>query len=320
MNKPVLAPKTLMPKPQSFINLPVCTDWQYLSADAVIFGVPFGKPYLQNNFPNNQSCAPSALRSASDRIMVEHASVNMDYKGTDSLAKGINFVDGGDIHLIDNDVSAHYLEAEKAVRYAVTQGIIPVTIGGDDGITNPVLRGLDAAGRVALIQIDAHLDWKDERYGEKDGFSSPMRRASELSHVSSIHQIGIRSFGSSTEEEVKIAREWGAEIHTASQVHARGIEPVIRALPEGVKFFITLDVDGLDPSVMPGTVALAPGGLLWWQLIDLLDGISAKGPIIGLNVVELAPENDINQISMIGAGRIIVSLVMREVLKKQLIN
>ena len=104
MNKLVLAPKTLMPKPQSFINLPVCTDWQDLSADAVIFGVPFGKPYLQNNFPNNQSRAPSALRSASDRIMVEHASVNMDYEDTDSLAKGINFVDGGDIHLIDNDL------------------------------------------------------------------------------------------------------------------------------------------------------------------------------------------------------------------------
>ncbi|MDC0400198.1 arginase family protein [Alphaproteobacteria bacterium] len=316
MNKPILAPKTLVPEPQSFINLPVCTNWRDLSADAVIFGVPFGKPYLQNNFPNDQSLAPFALRSASDRIIVEHASINMDYEDTRSLANGINFVDGGDIPLVDNDVSAHYLQGEEAVRYAVTKGIIPVTIGGDDGITNPVLRGLDVAGSIALIQIDAHLDWKSERYGEKDGYSSPMRRASELSHVSSIHQIGIRSFGSSTEEEVKVARKWGADIHTARQVHAQGIERVIKALPKDVKFFITLDVDGLDPSVMPGTVALAPGGLLWWQLIDLLDGISEKGPIIGLNVVELSPKNDLNQISMIGVGRFIVALVMREALKK----
>ena len=316
MNKPILAPKTLMPEPQSFINLPVCTNWRDLSADAVIFGVPFGKPYLQNNFPNDQSLAPFALRSASDRIIVEHASINMDYEDTRSLANGINFVDGGDIPLVNNDVSAHYLQGEEAVRYAVTKGIIPVTIGGDDGITNPVLRGLDVAGNIALIQIDAHLDWKSERYGEKDGYSSPMRRASELSHVSSIHQIGIRSFGSSTEEEVKVARKWGADIHTARQVHAQGIDRVIKALPKDVKFFITLDVDGLDPSVMPGTVALAPGGLLWWQLIDLLDGISEKGPIIGLNVVELSPKNDLNQISMIGVGRFIVALVMREALKK----
>ena len=316
MNEPILAPKTLMPEAQGFINLPVCTNWKNLSADAVIFGVPFGKPYLQNNFPNDQSRAPFPLRSASDRIMVEHASVNMDYESIPSLTNGMKFVDGGDIPLVDNDVSAHYLQGEEAVRYAVTKGIIPVTIGGDDGITNPVLRGLDVAGNIALIQIDAHLDWKSERYGEKDGYSSPMRRASELSHVSSIHQIGIRSFGSSTEEEVKVARKWGADIHTARQVHARGIERVIKALPKDVKFFITLDVDGLDPSVMPGTVALAPGGLLWWQLIDLLDGISERGPIIGLNVVELSPKNDLNQISMIGVGRFIVALVMREALKK----
>ena len=318
MSKLPPAPKTLIPKPQSFINLPVCTDWKNLSADAVIFGVPFGKPYLQNNFPNDQSRAPFALRSASDRIMVEHASINMDYEVTPSLSKRVFFVDGGDIPLINNDISTHYLQAEKAVRYAVTKGIIPISVGGDDGITNPVLRGLDAAGSIALIQIDAHLDWKNERYGEKDGYSSPMRRASELSHVTSIHQIGIRSFGSSTDDEIKTAREWGAVIHTGRQIHNQGIKHVIDALPTGIKFFISLDVDGLDPSVMPGTVALAPGGLLWWQLIDLLDGISEKGPIIGLNVVELAPKNDLNQISMIGVGRFIVSLVMKEALKSNL--
>lgn len=317
MNKQPDAPRTLMPEPQSFINLPVCTDWKNLSADAIIFGVPYGKPYSKKDFPNDQSRAPFALRSASNRIMVEHASVNMDSEMEHSLSKGIIFVDGGDIPLVNNDISSHYLRAEEAVRYAVRQGIIPVTIGGDDGITNPVLRGLDATENISLIQIDAHLDWKSERYGESDGYSSPMRRASELSHITSIHQVGIRSFGSSTKDEVKIAKDWGANIHTAREVHAQGMKSVIEALPKDVNFFITLDVDGLDPSVMPGTVALAPGGLLWWQLIDLLDGLSERGSIIGLNVVELAPKNDLNQISMIGAGRFIVSLVMQEVLKNQ---
>ena len=317
MNKQPNAPRTLMPEPQSFINLPVCTDWKNLSADAIIFGVPYGKAYSKKDFPNDQSRAPFALRSASNRIMVEHASVNMDSEMEHSLSKGIIFVDGGDIPLVNNDISSHYLRAEEAVRYAVRQGIIPVTIGGDDGITNPVLRGLDATENISLIQIDAHLDWKSERYGESDGYSSPMRRASELSHITSIHQVGIRSFGSSTKDEVKIAKDWGANIHTAREVHAQGMKSVIEALPKDVNFFITLDVDGLDPSVMPGTVALAPGGLLWWQLIDLLDGLSERGSIIGLNVVELAPKNDLNQISMIGAGRFIVSLVMQEVLKNQ---
>ena len=82
MNKQPNAPRTLMPEPQSFINLPVCTDWKNLSADAIIFGVPYGKPYSKKDFPNDQSLAPFALRSASDRIIVEHASVNMDYEDT----------------------------------------------------------------------------------------------------------------------------------------------------------------------------------------------------------------------------------------------
>ena len=79
MNENVKAPKTLTPEPKSFIGLPVCTNWAELRADAVLFGVPHGKPYFEKNFPNDQSRAPFALRSASDRIVVGADSVNMDY-------------------------------------------------------------------------------------------------------------------------------------------------------------------------------------------------------------------------------------------------
>ena len=99
------------------------------------------------------------------------------------------------------------------------------------------------------------------RYGEKDGYSSPMRRASELPHITAIHQIGIRSFGSSRQDDIDAARNWGAHIHLARDICTHGIQQVIDSLPDGGQFFVNLDVDGLDPSVMPGTIALAPGGL-----------------------------------------------------------
>ena len=86
--------------------------------------------------------------------------------------------------------------------------------------------------------------------------------------------------------------------------------PVIDSLPKGGKFFVTLDVDGLDPSVMPGTVALSPGGLSWWHVIRLFEGLVEKGTIVGLNLVELAPKNDVNNLSLIGAGRLIMKLLM----------
>ena len=90
---------------------------------------------------------------------------------------------------------------------------------------------------------------------------------------------------------------------------------MIDALTAAGRFFVTLDVDGLDPSVMPATTALAPGGLLWWHIIDLFEGLAKKGDIVGLNIVELAPKNDVNQLSMIGAGRLLVKLLMLQLQK-----
>ena len=116
-------------------------------------------------------------------------------------------------------------------------------------------------------------------------------------------------------EKVNMARRWGAKIHLAQDIHRHGMAPVIAALPPLGRFFVTLDVDGLDPSVMPGTVALAPGGLMWWHIIELFEALAAKGQILGLNLVELAPKNDLNQISMIGAGRLMLKLIMLQLMK-----
>ena len=301
--------KTEKPTPCSFVNLPIVTDWQELDAQAVIFGVPHGKPYQISQFPNDQSRAPNALRAASSRILIDHEVIDTDMSGKNSVSQ-FKIVDGGNVPLIENDIQRHYDDAETAVRYAIEKGVLPVSIGGDDGITNPVIRGLDGLNDITIIQIDAHLDWRDERFGEKDGYSSPMRRASELEHISAIHQIGIRSFGSSNKSDLEEARQWGAKIHSAQKIHADGMKSVVDSLPVGGQFFVSLDVDGLDPSVVPGTIALAPGGMMWWEMVELFEELVKKGNIVGLNVVELAPQNDLNQVSMITAGRLILKLLM----------
>ena len=266
------------------------------------------------DFPNNQSTAPDRLRDASPRILIDQYALDLDLESGSTLAS-ISVVDGGNIPLRDNDINQHYSEIEGAVRYLVDRGVLTVSIGGDDGITNPVLRGLDPLNDVTVIQIDAHMDWKNERFGERDGYSSPMRRASEMAHISGIHQVGIRSYGSATAQDLKDAKDWGAKIYLAKDIQENGIELFLNELPEAGKFFITLDVDGLDPSIVPGTVALSPGGLDWMQVVACFEGISKKGQIIGLNVVELAPKNDINQISMIVVGRLILKCLMLELNK-----
>ena len=307
-------PITKLPTSKSFLNLPVLLDWSNQKHQAVVFGAPFGKPYSNGEFPNNQSTALDRLRDASSRILVDPHSVDLDLLSGSTLAS-ISVADGGNIPLRDNDIDRHYSDIEGAVRYLVGRGVLPVSIGGDDGITNPVLRGLDPLNNLTVIQIDAHMDWKTERFGERDGYSSPMRRASEMAHISGIHQVGIRSYGSATAQDFKDAKDWGAQIYLAKDIHEKGIEFFLNKLPEAGKFFITLDVDGLDPSIVPGTIALSPGGLNWMQISACFDGISKKGQIIGLNVVELAPKNDINQISMIVVGRLILKCLMLELNK-----
>ena len=310
MKPPITKPPTL----KSFLDLPVISDWAQLTHQAVVFGAPFGKPYKPDQFPNNQSTAPGRLRDASPRILVDPQAVDSDLSSDSTLAS-ISVADGGDIPLNANNIDQHYAEIESAMRYLIEKGIFPVSIGGDDGITNPVLRGLDSLNDLTIIQIDAHMDWKNERFGEKDGYSSPMRRASEMAHVSAIHQVGIRSYGSATEKDINDAKNWGVQIYLAKDIHEKGIDWFLSSLPNSGKFFITLDVDGLDPSVLPGTVALSPGGLDWRQTVACFEGISKKGKIIGLNIVELAPKNDINQISMIVVGRLILKCLMLELSK-----
>ena len=307
-------PITKFPDSKSFLDLPTLSDWSKLNHNAVVFGAPFGKPYDMQDFPNNQSTAPDRLRDASPRILIDQHAIDLDLESGSTLAS-VSVVDGGNIPLRDNDIDQHYSEIEGAVRYLVDRGVLTVSIGGDDGITNPVLRGLDPLNDVTVIQIDAHMDWKNERFGERDGYSSPMRRASEMAHISGIHQVGIRSYGSATAQDLKDAKDWGAKIYLAKDIHEKGIELFLNELPEAGKFFITLDVDGLDPSIVPGTVALSPGGLDWMQVVACFEGISKKGQIIGLNVVELAPKNDINQISMIVVGRLILKCLMLELNK-----
>ena len=310
------APQTSPPFGPSFLSLPLVTNWDDLDADAVIFGVPHGRPYIPDSFPDDQSNAPAALRAASSRILISGETVDTDFT-THNRAGDVKIVDGGNIPFTENDFDRHYEAAEDAVRFALRRGVMPIVIGGNDGVTNPVIKGLSDLDDITLIQIDAHMDWADQRYGIDDGYSSPMRRASELSNITRIHQIGIRSFGSATASDMDDARHWGSRIHLARDIHRDGMSSVIDALPSSGNFFVTLDVDGLDPSVMPGTVAMAPGGLSWWHMIELFEGLTQRGDVVGLNMVEMAPSNDVNQITMIGVGRLILKMIMLQMIRQR---
>jgi agmatinase len=168
---------------------------------------------------------------------------------------------------------------------------------------------MDGEGPITLIQIDQHLDWRDEVNGVREGLSSPIRRASEMAHVGEIFQIGLRATGSARQEEYDAARAYGAHLVSAYELHDNGMEAVLARIPDGGRYYLTVDLDGMDPAIAPGVAAPCPGGVTFHQARTLIHGLVRKGHIVGMDVVEITPSTDLNQMTCITAGRLIVNMV-----------
>lgn len=136
-----------------------------------------------------------------------------------------------------------------------------------------------------------------------------MRRASEMEHVAGIVQAGQRAIGSARSGDFLDARRWGVNFVSARTIHENGIAPVIEAIPAGSRIFISLDVDALDPSIVPAVIGRAPGGLDYWHIISLIEQAGARGPIVGFAMVELMPDNDIDGMGALVAARILCNVI-----------
>tara|TARA_Y100000310_G_scaffold278375_1_gene296784 strand:+ start:29 stop:451 length:423 start_codon:yes stop_codon:yes gene_type:complete len=124
-----------------------------------------------------------------------------------------------------------------------------------------------------------------------------------------IVQIGIRATGSARKEEVNDAREYGADIITAYEMHEIGMLAVLDRIPDGGPYYLTIDADGLDPTIMPGVMAQVPGGLDWVQTRQLIHGLTKKGRVLGMDLVEIAPSYDHGHITITHAERLICNFI-----------
>ena len=287
------------------------TDFENFKADIAILGMPFGSAYGPRSYTNDQTNAPQAIRDVTDRMVRAPEHYDFDIDGP--LLQGrsdIRFVDCGDV-LPDLAIPGdHYRRAEMAVRQILRGGALPIVLGGDHGITNPILRGFDEVGPITLVHVDAHLDWRDEVNGVRDGLSSPIRRASELPYVKNIVQIGLRAQGSGRPADYQAARDYGATLITAYEMHEIGIKAVLDRIPSGGNYYLSIDADGMDPTVMPAVDGPAPGGMDFLQARSLIHGLVKKGRVVGMDIVEIQPSKDTaTKLTCVTAGRLIVNLI-----------
>jgi agmatinase len=279
-------------------------------ADAVILGVPFGVPYPVPGLTAGCADAPAAIRARSERLSRFLTHHDFDLGGPmipDGAA--LRVVDAGDVAGSPDDGTGNSRRTEAAVRAVLAAGAVPILLGGDDSIPVPVLRAFDGAGPLTVVQVDAHLDFRDEVSGVRDGYSSPMRRAAEMAHVQRIVQVGLRGVGSARDADVADARAAGNLLVTARALGERGVGWLLEQVPRDASVFLAFDLDGLDPSIAPAVSGASPGGLGYWAAVELLQGLGGERRLAGAAFTELVPELDTDGRSALVVVRLIMLLL-----------
>lgn len=275
-------------------------------ADVAILGAAHGTPYKPGT-PSHACGGAVAIRGALEWYDTRRAHLDMDHGGP--LLRGVNAVDIGDVATEPGDDGTANRAAIRAAVAAVrAAGAVPILLGGDDSVPIPFYEGFEG-DEVRILQIDAHLDWRHEIEGVTHGFSSTMRRASEMAQVKGIVQVGARGVGSARAGELADAGRWGAQIFPMRLVHKEGLAPVLAAIPEGARVILNIDADGLDPALCPGVLSPAYGGLGYQQMLDLIEGVAARGAIAGATLVEYVAANDPQGMGAHALARILCNLI-----------
>ena len=278
----------------AFLGLPLFVPYGDEPSDAP---GPQGAPALS---------AADAVRAASASYVgvLDHHDFDL---GGPLVPPGVtaSFVDCGDVTL-GGDLATDLEAGTRAVREIVASGAVPLVVAGDHSAPPVVVRGLPNDAPLDVLHIDAHLDMRDEVGGLRDGYSSPIRRLRELPWVRTVVQAGLRDIGSARDAEVAAAYAAGNVLVRAEEVHERGVDGLVELFAPGGRVYVTIDVDGLDPSCAPGTLWPAPGGLWFWQVSRLLRGVLAHSALAGIDVCELAPSRDPQGHTALAAARLLM--------------
>ncbi|MGI9352404.1 MAG: arginase family protein [Rhizobiaceae bacterium] len=290
----------------TFLGLDACSDFSSINASSAFIGAPCATPYGSvGAYARN---GPASLRTAAAPLAANIDRHNFDLGGPIFPEGTKRAVDCGDLPWSETDFVANRKEIRDAVSSTLSCGAIPIVIGGDDSVPIPMLDAMgDTGEKYTILQIDAHIDWRDNHMGETMGLSSTMRRASEMSHIQQIIQVGARGIGSGHSSDFEDALAWGTSFFAGPDIHANGLAPVFEKFEEGSNFIICIDIDALDPSIAPNTIGRAPGGLSYYQVLELIKGAAKRGRIAAVDFVEILPEADVDGLGALTVSRLVMA-------------
>ncbi|MGB0688926.1 MAG: arginase family protein, partial [Paracoccaceae bacterium] len=229
----------------TFGKRPYVADWSALDADVAVLGAPFDGG---TQWRAGARFGPRGVREASTLFSFGHAGAYDHEDDATYLPGEVRIVDMGDADIVHTDTLKSHANIETGVRAALAAGALPVVIGGDHSVNIPCINAFDGQDPFHILQIDAHLDFVDERHGVRFGHGNPMRRAAEKPYVSGLTQVGIRNVSSTAKEGYEDARQMGSDILSVRQARQLGPLGVAERLPKAAKIYLTVDIDAFCPS------------------------------------------------------------------------
>ncbi len=279
------------------------------AADVVVLGAPFDGG---TSYRSGARFGPQAIRAA-DYLPHDGTRPSLALR-TDAL-RDLQVVDAGDVEVYAGDIERSLGQIRDAVRRIVEADAIPVVLGGDHSITYADASGVAdvlGQGRVSLVHFDAHADTGDTAFGSLWGHGQPMRRLIEAGAVRGDRflQIGLRGYWPEPP-----TLEWMAEQRMRSyemtEIVHRGLAECLTeamgiATDECDGVFLSVDIDVVDPGAAPGTGTPEPGGLSARELLDAVRRLCLERPVVGVDVVEVAPPYDHADITAALGNRVVL--------------
>ncbi|HWG85623.1 MAG TPA: arginase family protein [Deinococcales bacterium] len=271
-------------------------------ADTAVLGIPFD---IALGFRPGARFAPRAIREASLRYALPPEGFYDLATGRQRLA-GPTLADAGDVNLPSLEPELARERITRAASELRERCRLPVFLGGDHSVSYPVLRAYADEPELHVVQVDAHLDFTDERNGTRHSNSSPFRRAAEelpgLRHVTTLGLRGLRF----DREAVEAARARGHTLVPADEVRE---DRHLGRLPEGKRVYLSLDADALDPAVLPATSSPEPDGLSFSQVLRIIRETARRNDVVGFDLVELTPNLDPSGNSALLAARLVMEAI-----------
>lgn len=280
----------------TFLKLPPIEGAEQLAAerpDAVILGAPFDMGVT--NRPGARY-GPRAIRAASNLgRAIYHLDLDVQ------PLRVLRVFDYGDAQVVPSDIERSHAAIKAKVAEVAALGAVPIVLGGDHSITYPSVSAVAEAigrGKVGVVHFDAHADTAPDEWGVLYGHGTPIRRLIESGAVPgrSFVQVGLRGYWPPP-EVVEWMRSQGMRWHLMSEIEQHGFDAVLdeaiaQALDGPECVYISIDVDVLDPAYAPGTGTPEPGGLTSRELLRAVRRVAMQTPLVGMDVVEVAPAYD----------------------------